>query len=92
MMPNGHIFFAADHPLFNGPTSVFECDPTANVGVGSYPNVTLGLTYMDMEKTNAQTPKTASGFDLMLNCPAELDPAQLEELHLAIVLPKEDPS
>ena len=26
-----------------------------------YPNVTLGLTYMDMEKTNAQTPKTASG-------------------------------
>jgi outer membrane protein TolC len=27
-----------------------------------YPNVTLGLTYMDMEKTNATTPKTASGF------------------------------
>ena len=26
-----------------------------------YPNVTLGMTYMDMEKTNAQTPKTASG-------------------------------
>ena len=26
-----------------------------------YPNITLGLTYMDMEKTNAQTPKTASG-------------------------------
>lgn len=26
-----------------------------------YPNVTLGLTYMDMEKTNAQTPKTAGG-------------------------------
>ena len=26
-----------------------------------YPNVTLGLTYMDMEKTNAQTPNTASG-------------------------------
>src|SRR5262249_31231350 len=26
-----------------------------------YPNVTLGLTYMDMEKTNAETPKTASG-------------------------------
>ena len=25
------------------------------------PNVTLGLTYMDMEKTNAVTPKTASG-------------------------------
>jgi cobalt-zinc-cadmium efflux system outer membrane protein len=27
-----------------------------------YPNLTLGLTYMDMEKTNAVTPKTAAGF------------------------------
>ena len=27
-----------------------------------YPNITLGLTYMDMEKTNAETPKTAGGF------------------------------
>jgi cobalt-zinc-cadmium efflux system outer membrane protein len=27
-----------------------------------YPNVTVGLSYMDMEKTNATTPKTASGF------------------------------
>lgn len=35
-------------------------------------------------------PKTASGFDLMLNCPAELDPAQLDELHLNIVLPPAD--
>jgi outer membrane protein TolC len=26
-----------------------------------YPNITLGLAYMDMEKTNAQTPLTASG-------------------------------
>ena len=26
-----------------------------------YPNVTLGMTYMDMEKTNAVTPRTASG-------------------------------
>jgi outer membrane protein TolC len=26
-----------------------------------YPNYTLGLTYMDMERTNAQSPKTASG-------------------------------
>ena len=26
-----------------------------------YPNITLGFTYMDMEKTNAVTPKTASG-------------------------------
>ncbi len=28
----------------------------------SYPNITLGLSYMDMEKTNAVTPRTASGF------------------------------
>jgi len=27
----------------------------------SYPNFTLGLTYMDMERTNAASPKTASG-------------------------------
>jgi outer membrane protein TolC len=27
-----------------------------------YPNITLGLSYMDMEKTNAMTPKTATGF------------------------------
>lgn len=26
-----------------------------------YPNITLGLSYMDMEKTNAVTPKTAGG-------------------------------
>ncbi len=26
-----------------------------------YPNITLGVTYMDMEKTNATAPKTASG-------------------------------
>ncbi len=26
-----------------------------------YPNITLGVTYMDMERTNAVAPKTASG-------------------------------
>ncbi len=35
-------------------------------------------------------PKTASGFDLMLDCPAELDPAQLTELHLEIVPEEEE--
>lgn len=30
-------------------------------------------------------PKTASGVDLMLDCPAPLDPAQLHELHLEVV-------
>jgi outer membrane protein TolC len=27
-----------------------------------YPNISIGLSYMDMEKTNAVTPRTASGF------------------------------
>jgi outer membrane protein TolC len=27
-----------------------------------YPNLTLGVTYMDMEKTNAVSPRTANGF------------------------------
>ncbi len=36
MMPNGKILFAADRPLFNGPTTVFEFDPTSN----TYTNVT----------------------------------------------------
>jgi aspartyl-tRNA synthetase len=30
-------------------------------------------------------PKAASGYDPMLDCPAPLDPAQLEELHLQVV-------
>ena len=29
MMPNGHILFAADRPLFGAPMHVFEFDPTA---------------------------------------------------------------
>jgi hypothetical protein len=36
VLPNGHILFAADTPLFRGPTSVFEFDPTTN----TYTNVT----------------------------------------------------
>lgn len=35
-------------------------------------------------------PKTASGIDLMLDCPSELDAAQLKELHLDVVLPAAD--
>jgi hypothetical protein len=30
MMPNGHVLFAADHPLFSGPTKIFDFDPVAN--------------------------------------------------------------
>jgi hypothetical protein len=40
MMPNGHVLFAADTPLFRGPTRVFEFDPTDNGGAGSYTDVT----------------------------------------------------
>jgi hypothetical protein len=46
MLPNGHFIFAADHPLFHGPTSIFDFDPSANTlsvldtsgvgGLGSY--------------------------------------------------------
>ncbi len=34
-------------------------------------------------------PKTASGSDPMLDCPAELDPAQLAELNLSVVYPQD---
>jgi hypothetical protein len=40
MMPNGHILIAADTPLFTGPTHIYEFDPTANSGLGSYTDVT----------------------------------------------------
>jgi hypothetical protein len=30
MLPNGHVLFAADHPLFNNPTRIFEFNPTNN--------------------------------------------------------------
>jgi hypothetical protein len=36
MMPNGHILFSADHPLFGSPTTIFDFDPTTN----TYQNVT----------------------------------------------------
>ncbi len=30
MLPNGHVLFAADRPLFGSPMKLFEYDPTAN--------------------------------------------------------------
>jgi len=33
-------------------------------------------------------PKTASATDLMMDAPSEVDPAQLEELHIRVVPPK----
>lgn len=51
-------------PEMKGRLAAIARDETA-VGLArkrAYPNVTLGLTYMDMEKTNAVTPRSASGF------------------------------
>src|SRR5262249_4566579 len=36
VLPNGKVLFAADRPLFHGPTSIFEFDPATN----AYTNVT----------------------------------------------------
>jgi hypothetical protein len=48
-LPNGKILFAADRPLFNGPTSVFEFDPTTNTYTNVTPNIsglnTTGPSY-----------------------------------------------
>jgi hypothetical protein len=30
MLPNGHVLFAADTPLFHGPTQIFDFDPVAS--------------------------------------------------------------
>jgi hypothetical protein len=30
ILPNGHFIFAADHPLFNAPTNLYDFDPVAN--------------------------------------------------------------
>jgi hypothetical protein len=30
MLPNGHFVFAADHPLFNPPTTLYDYDPVGN--------------------------------------------------------------
>ena len=30
MLPNGHFIFAADHPLFHAPTTIFDFDPATN--------------------------------------------------------------
>jgi hypothetical protein len=40
LLPNGKVLFAADTPLFHGPTSVFEFDPAAN----TYTDVTPSLS------------------------------------------------
>ena len=42
MLPNGNFIFAADFPLFNGPTSLWELDPVANTLTDVTPSGTLG--------------------------------------------------
>ena len=46
MLPNGNVLFAADRfsPLFTGPTSVFEFDPTTN----TYTNVTPPISVINL--------------------------------------------
>ncbi|MBV9820825.1 MAG: hypothetical protein JO144_01170, partial [Actinobacteria bacterium] len=56
-LPNGKILFAADHPLFNGPTSVFEFDPSTD----TYTNVTPNISGMSETR--------ASYFDRMVVLP-----------------------
>ena len=43
------------------PPSPATSAPSSWPASAYYPNITLGLSYMDMEKTNAVTPRTASG-------------------------------
>jgi aspartyl-tRNA synthetase len=55
---------------------------------GIAPGVDRILMLMAGEETIREViafPKTASGADLMLACPSELDPAQLKELNLQVV-------
>lgn len=42
MLPNGHFLFAADFPLFNGPTKLFDFDYTTNQLTDVTPTGTLG--------------------------------------------------
>ena len=42
MLPNGHYLFAADTPLFNGPTKLFDFDYTTNRITDDTPTGTLG--------------------------------------------------
>src|SRR5205814_7952391 len=42
MLPNGHFLFAADKPLFNGPTKLFDFDPVKNTITDATPGGTLG--------------------------------------------------
>jgi hypothetical protein len=44
LMPNGHILLAVDTPVFHGPTHVYEFDPTAAGGAGSYTEVTPSIS------------------------------------------------
>jgi len=42
VLPNGHVLFAADTPLFNAPTEIFDFDPVANTITDVTPTGTLG--------------------------------------------------
>src|SRR5262249_38247601 len=42
MLPNGHVLFAVDTPLFNPPTSLFDFDPGSNTLTNVTPTGPLG--------------------------------------------------
>jgi hypothetical protein len=43
VLPNGHVIFAADTPLFHGPTQLFDFDPVANT-ITAMTSLPAGLT------------------------------------------------
>ena len=49
IMPNGKVLLAVDHPLFNGPTNVYEFDP----GTNGYTNVTPSIPGLDLRRDAA---------------------------------------
>jgi hypothetical protein len=46
MLPNGKVLLAVDHPVFNGPTNLYEFDPATN----TYTNVTPSIAGLDLSQ------------------------------------------
>jgi hypothetical protein len=81
LLPNGHFIFAADHPLFNGPTMIFEYDPVANslsqvdtTGVGGLNSFAYGDRMLELP--TQQILLTTGGNQLYIYTPDQnFDPA-----------------
>jgi hypothetical protein len=46
MLPNGKVLLAVDHPVFNGPTNLYEFDPATN----TYTNVTPSISGLNLNQ------------------------------------------